>query len=101
MVKSRSEASRRRRLLTRLALSTDTLLRQHLGLQAPQHLGHHIPILPSIVLKYLRDIASGISVEDLDLELTEVDTTQTAVGQIGQQDHPEVISRSHNGAERE
>jgi len=87
MVKARSEAKRRRRLLTRLTQSIETLLRQHLGLQSPQHLGHHIPVPPSIVLKYLRDLASGISVEDLDLELTEVDTTQ-AVGRIGQEDHP-------------
>ena len=63
--KPRSESQRQRRLITRLSISIETLLRIRLGLQSIPDLRHSLPIRPPVVAHLLRRLAEGAS----DLEL--------------------------------
>ena len=63
--KPRSESQRQRRLITRLSISIETLLRIRLGLQSIPDLRHSLPIRPTVVAHLLRRLAEGAS----DLEL--------------------------------
>ena len=60
MVKARSGPQRQRRLLTRLSVSANTLLRLALGLPHPGA-QHNLPVRPSVAVELLRLLASGAS----------------------------------------
>ena len=59
MVHERSDESERRRLLVRLAVSVNTLLRLTLRLPLPSHLQQTLPVRPSEAYKLLRRLATG------------------------------------------
>ena len=65
MTERRSSEARQRRLLCRLSISLNTLLRLRLHLPIDNSLHHTLPIAPSRALEILRQIVLGVSIEEL------------------------------------
>ena len=65
MTEGRSNEARQRRLLLRLAITCNTLLRLRINLPIDNSLHHTLPIAPSRALEILRQIVLGVSIEEL------------------------------------
>ena len=58
--RTRAEPQRQRRLITRLSVSIESLLRLRLGLPPTPGLRHAIPIRPTVVQYLLERLSEGI-----------------------------------------
>ena len=67
-MRARGSCQRQRRLLHRLTVSVDTLLRLHLQLPQDTELSHSLPISPADTLRLLELLAAGQEIEVTSLE---------------------------------
>ena len=68
VVKARSKPQRQRRLVTRLSVSTETLLRLHFDLPISPELSHTLPLRPTEAVRLLRELAAGTPIDELTSE---------------------------------
>ena len=76
MVHQRTTESERVRLLGRLAISVNTLLRLKLRLPLPSHLKHTLPIPPLEAHRLLRRLARGLGILDDTCSETEMEMSE-------------------------